>query len=31
MLLDAFHIVNSGLWTLWGINLEVYDCEYGIL
>ena len=22
---DAFHFVGSGLWTLWGITLKVYE------
>ena len=26
--IDTFHIVGSGLWSLWGITLKVY--EYGI-
>ena len=28
MVFDAFLIIGSGLWTLWGITLKVY--EYGI-
>jgi hypothetical protein len=28
LVFDALHIVVSGLWTLWGITLKVY--EYGI-
>ena len=27
---DAFRIVSSGLWTLWGITLKLYEYEYGI-
>jgi hypothetical protein len=27
---NAFHVVGSGLWTLWGITLKVYEYEYGM-
>ena len=27
---NAFHIFGSGLWSLWGIALKVYEYEHGI-
>ena len=27
---DAFHIVGSGLRTIWGITVKAYEYEYGI-